>query len=115
MSLGFPPVPRGPGAATLEALKRHCEQLAEKINALLIGKTNNVLTVTLTANVATTTVTDARLGVNSALNFMPTTANAAAEIGNGTLYVGTRSNGSCVITHANNAQTDRTYKVTVSG
>ena len=31
------------------------------------------------------------------------TANAAAEIGNGTMYIGAVNNGSFVVTHANNA------------
>ena len=31
------------------------------------------------------------------------------EIGNGTMYIGTVNNGSFVVTHANNAQADRTF------
>ena len=37
------------------------------------------------------------------------TANAAAEIGNGTMYIGAVNNGAFVVTHANNAQADRTF------
>jgi hypothetical protein len=40
---------------------------------------------------------------------MPTTANAAAEIGNGTIYVSSRGKQTATITHANNSQTDRTF------
>jgi hypothetical protein len=32
-----------------------------------------------------------------------------AEIGNGTMYIGAINNGSFVVTHANNAQADRTF------
>ncbi len=84
---------------------------------MMLGRTNNVLDVTLTASAASTTVTDARIGVNTVLLFMPTTANASAEIGAGTIYVGQsgRVNGSVAITHANNSQTDRTFKVVLVG
>jgi hypothetical protein len=40
---------------------------------------------------------------------MPTTANTAAQLGNGTIYVNGRANGSFTLTHANNAQTDRIF------
>jgi hypothetical protein len=37
------------------------------------------------------------------------TANAAAEVGAGTIYISAVSHRSFTITHANNAQTDRTF------
>jgi len=97
--------------------RSHRRMLSEGISRLFQGKSNNVLDVTLTASAAATTVTDARIGVNTALLFMPRTANAAAEIGNGTIYVADsgRANGSVSITHANNAQTDRDFKVVLCG
>lgn len=87
----------------------------EAVELLFQGKTNNVTTLTLTANQATTTFNDARLGPNSFIGFMPTTANAAAEIGAGTLYVSARGKQMATIAHANNAQTDRSYAVVVIG
>jgi len=95
----------------------HRRQISQSVNSLLTGKTNNVLDVTLTASAASTTITDARIGVNTAFIFTPTTANASAEIGAGTIYVSTSSrvNGSVAVTHANNAQTDRTFKVVLAG
>lgn len=87
------------------------------INAMLIGKLNCGGTVTLTASVATTTLTDPRMGFASHVVLTPTTANAAAEIGNGTLFVSEtgRLNGSVVITHANNAQADRVFRYSLIG
>lgn len=88
------------------------------LRSVMLGKTRNVYTVTLTANSATTTVTisDGTLGSDTAVFFMPTTANAATEFGAGTMYVSSRTvqggatlTGSFVITHVNNAQTDRTF------
>lgn len=71
--------------------------------------------VTLTANAASTTLSDARLRADSPVLLQPTTANAAAELGNGTLYVSEtgRVNGAVVITHANNALADRTFRVLI--
>jgi hypothetical protein len=79
------------------------------------GKLEATGTVTLIANAASTVVTDARASFQSFIGFMPTTANAATEVGNGTIYVSTRNNGSFTLAHANNAQTDRTFAYLVIG
>lgn len=91
--------------------------IVRAIFGIMQGRTNNVVEVTLTENAASTAVTDARIGVNTALIPVPVTANAAAEIGAGTMYVSNtnRVNGSATITHANNSQTDRTFKFILVG
>jgi hypothetical protein len=113
MSVSEYPVP----PLDLDDADQHRRQLAQSNSLLMFGKTNNVIDVTLTASAASTTVTDARIGVNTACLFMPKTANAAAEIGNGTMYISdtSRVNGSVVITNANNSQTDRTFKMVLVG
>lgn len=93
--------------------KRHRRQLAIVVNNVLSGKTNNTGTFTVTHDVATTTLTDSRIGANSVIVAMPTTANAAAELA--TLYFDTFADGSCVANHANNSQTDRTFRYAVIG
>ena len=100
-----------------EDFKLWLRNAALTINELAHGHSNNSGTFTLTASVASSTLTDDRIGFNSAIILVPTTANAAAEIGNGTLYISEtgRVNGSAVITHANNAQTDRTFRFLISG
>ncbi|HEU5115647.1 MAG TPA: hypothetical protein VFT74_03140, partial [Isosphaeraceae bacterium] len=81
-------------------------RIATTLNTVISGKLNVTTDVTLTANADSTTLTDARIGFDSAvIPAMPTTANAAAELGAGGLYVNTLLKGSCVIHHANNAQT----------
>jgi hypothetical protein len=85
-------------------------RLVRAIRELFEGRSNAVGSVTLTANTGSTQVTAANCGSGSTVLLTPATANAAAEIGNGTLYVGTVANGSFTVTHANNAQTDRTFK-----
>lgn len=89
-------------------------EVAEVVNSILNGKINSYGSVTLTDNAASTTVAAPYCSGESVVSLMPTTANAAAEIGNGTMYV-TPDNGEFVITHANNAQTDRTFGFVVLG
>jgi len=91
------------------------KKISDAVNNILRGKTNNTGTITLTDNVATTTLTDIRIGINSVILLQPTTANASAEIGAGTIYFNTPDGGSIVINHANNAQTDRTFKYAIVG
>jgi len=93
----------------------HRFKLAQAINQILNGKINTVGDITLTANAASSTLTNTNIGADSCILFMPTTANAAAEIGNGTMYVSARTSGSATITHANNANADRTFVYVVLG
>jgi hypothetical protein len=60
-------------------------------------------------------VADKRLSATSFFGLMPTTANAAAEIGNGTIYVSAQGKQTLTLTHANNGQTDRTYRYVILG
>lgn len=95
----------------------HRRKLARAVNQALSGKMNAFIDATLTANAASTTLTDARIGYYSTITWMPMTANASAEVGAGTIYI-TQANmqsGSVVITHANNAQTDRTFRFQIIG
>lgn len=94
-------------------------ELATSIRGIMSGKTNNTGSVTLTASAASTTVTLAagQITDDSVVVLSPRTANASAEIGAGTIYIGTTSgsNNNFIITHANNAQTDRTFRYAIFG
>lgn len=81
------------------------------------GKTENVGEVTLTANAATTVLSDRRISPQSVIVWHPRTANAAAELAAGTMYVtdANMGSGTATITHANNAQTDRQFRYAVIG
>ena len=88
------------------------------IQQLAAGRSNAVGTVTLATGSATTTVTPNQAGIiasGSTPILTPTTANAATEIGNGTLYVSAVANGSFTITHANSATTGRTFLYAILG
>ena len=84
-------------------------KVATAINQLAQGRSNAVGTVTLVANATTTVVTAKNCGAGSVVLLSPLTAHAAAELGNGTIYVSAVANGAFTLTHANNAQTDRTF------
>ena len=90
-------------------------EVASVVNLLVDGKSNNKGTFTLTASTTTTTVSDLRAGTNSVITYVPTTANASAEIGAGTIFISARNNESFVLTHANNSQSDRTFLYVVIG
>jgi hypothetical protein len=79
------------------------------INQLAQGRSNAVGSVTLIANAAATTVAAGNCGAGSVVLLSPLTAHAAAELGNGTIFVSMVTNGSFTLTHANNAQTDRSF------
>lgn len=101
-----------PGTPLLPRHGYEVRDIANAANAALNGKLNSFGTVTLTANAATTTVTDPRVSVNSAVFLFPQTANAAAEFGNGTIYIKPSDHvnkTSFKITHANNANADKTF------
>lgn len=89
------------------------ERVALAVNSLLLGKMNCSFELTLTASAASTTVEDPRINESSGFNFDPRSAHAAAELGNGTMFVSAVSKGSVTITHANNAQSDRIFVVSV--
>ena len=89
--------------------------ISEVVNRILSGKMNVTVDVILTPNASATTVIDSRLSSTTTISFCPLTANAAAELAAGTLWIGERRTGVVVINHANNAQTDRHFDCTIIG
>ena len=89
--------------------ERNPARITQALRDLFAGRSNAVGTVTLRANQTTTTVTGLNVGADSRVFLMPTTANAAAEFGAGSIYVGTVAAGTFTITHASNANADKTF------
>lgn len=85
------------------------------IQQLAAGRSNATGTVTLTVSAATTTVTDNNCAPGTVPILVPTTANAATEVGNGTIYISAVANKSFTITHANAATTGRTFLYALLG
>jgi hypothetical protein len=93
---------------------RHRRQIVQAIELLMHGKSNNVLDVTLTANAAATTVSDARIGVTTFPSPVAVTANAAA-IDPPYVVDSNRVNGSFILVHANDSNADKTFKLYLLG
>ena len=75
--------------------------IAEVVNGIMNGKTNNTGAVTLRQSEVTTVITDERIGYNSVILFMPTTSQAADEMAHGHMYVSSRGKGTATISHGN--------------
>jgi hypothetical protein len=101
--------------STISQDERDMSKIVFTVRQLADGRNNSVGIFTLTANAGSTTVTATNCGAGSSVHYSPTTAHAAAELAAGTMFVGTVSNGSFVVTHANNAQADRTFMYTAHG
>jgi hypothetical protein len=102
-------------ASLLGAVVAWLVKLRDVVNNIMRGKINATLDVTLTPSAATTTVSDARIGGGCGIYLMPLSANAAAEIGAGTIWWGAPGNQTVTLNHASNAQTDRTFRLLIIG
>ena len=96
-------------ANTLSPDEKDIYKIVRAVRDLFEGRSNAVGSFTLKPSVGSTTVTAPNCGAGSTVLAFAKTANAAAEIGNGTMYIAAVNNGSFVVTHANNAQADRTF------
>ena len=98
--------PRRPNDPTETGL--FFQNVAREINKTAPGS------CTLTANAGTTTVLDTNVLTTSAILLFSTSANAAADVAAGNVYVSAKTNGtSFVITHPNNANADKTFDYVV--
>jgi hypothetical protein len=89
-------------------------EVSEVVNNIMNGKTNNTGTVTLNvASATTTTINDERIGYNSIILLMPTTANAASALTN--VYVSAKTKGNATLTHSANVAADKTYGYIIVG
>jgi hypothetical protein len=96
---------------TLNYMGSNPREVAEVVNNLAAGKSNNTGNVTLTASSTTTTLNDERLGFDSVILLSPLTANAAAQ----NPYISTKAKGSVVITHTSVASTDLNFDYIIVG
>jgi hypothetical protein len=91
---------------TLSPAERDLIRIVMAVRQLMEGRSNATGTVTLTANVGSTTVPAPNCAAGSVVLLSPRTANAAAALA--TTFV-TAGNGSFMVTHATNTQPDRTF------
>lgn len=85
------------------------------LQQLAAGRSNAVGSVTLATGSTTTVVPASNCASGSTPFLTPASADAASELGNGTMYVSTVANGSFTITHANSATTGRTFLYAILG
>lgn len=97
--------------AVMRAMVDWNRSIASVVKGLSQGKLNATGTVTLTANQATTTLSSPLIGRQTKIHLFPTTANAAAEFGSGTVYMTypNATEGQAVINHANDANADKAF------
>ena len=89
-------------------------RIVRGIRDLFEGRSNAVGRFTCTQNQATTVVTAKNCGPASEIFIQALTANAAAEVGNGTIYISARVPGAFTVTHANSATASRTFAYRVA-
>ena len=93
--------------------KAHTRQCAITINNVMDGKINSTGSITLSASATTTTLNDARIGLNSVILFMPQTANARTALN--TLFVTSRASGSATLNHSSSTNTDQNLSYVIIG
>lgn len=108
MSLSVPHLGTTDVQETLRRFQFAIAQIAE-------GRTNAVGSVTLAANAASTTVAALTCMTGSFVFLSPQTANAAAALATTYVQAADITKQQFVITHANNAQTDKTFGWVVLG
>ena len=84
-------------------------KFALSLQQLAAGRSNAAGSVTLAAGAASTTVSAENCAPQSAVFLFPKTANAGAAIAAGSLFISSVGKQSFTISHANNAQTDRSF------
>lgn len=113
--MGYSPAPLGPaqaavgGAAPIEWVRR----LAQVLNNAQRGALNVTSKITLRTSATSTTVTDARISVNSALLLTPLTADAAAI--HASIYVSSQQSGQATFAHASTTNADCTFNLLIIG
>lgn len=90
-------------------------ETATAINQAIKGKINSAIRVTLTANAATTTVENAFVSKDSVITFAPETANAQAIAPPYVLRANITEGESFIITHANDANADKIFGLSILG
>ncbi|CCE04132.1 conserved hypothetical protein [Bradyrhizobium sp. STM 3843] len=85
------------------------------LQQLAAGRSNAVGSITLATGASSTVVNDKNCAAGSTPILTPTTAAAATELGNGTIYVSAVANGTFTISHANSATAGRTFLYALLG
>jgi hypothetical protein len=102
-------------AIQLQPEETAIRRIVQAIIQLVEGRHNAADEFTLTPGAALTVVSHPNCSEGCQPMFSPRTASAAAEVGNGTIWVSAIDQGSFTVTHANSGVVDRTFGYTVTG
>jgi len=100
-------------ALQLQPTEKNLWTIVQAIIQLVTGRHNAGGICTLTANAASTVVSQPNCSKDCFPQITAMTANAAAALA--TTYVSAVNQGSFTLTHANNAQTDKKFYFLVTG
>ena len=96
-------------ALQLSPSETQAYRIVNAVRQLMQGRSNAAGTVTLAASAAATAVSAPNCAPGAQVFLFPRTAHAAAELAAGGCFVSAVGSGSFTLTHANNAQADRTF------
>lgn len=102
-------------AQQLQPAEKDIWTIVQTIIQIVNGRHNATGEVTLRTGQATTVVSHPNCSIDSVPLLTPLTAVAAAEVGNGTMYISAIANGAFTITHANSATANRKFRYSVAG
>ena len=89
--------------------EKDLSKYALSLQQLAAGRSNASGSVTLAAGATSTTVAADNCGPQSAVFLFPKTVNAAAALAAGSTFISSVGKQQFTISHANNAQTDRSF------
>ena len=87
-------------------------QVAEIVNNLVEGKSNNTGEFSTTTSTTTTTLSNERIGLNSVILFMPLDHDSSMELKD--VYFDTFAQGSCTVHHGSHG-VSRNYRYIIVG
>lgn len=90
----------------------YIRKVVQSVRNCVRGNTNNTGQFTCTASVASTIVKENLCNINSVINVIPVTANAASGIASLYIVAGDKQ---FTVNHTNNAQTDKTFRYVITG
>lgn len=99
----------------LQLSDTNLQRIVQSVRELWQGRSNAGGQFTCAISVATTTVTAPNCGATSRIFLTARHINAAAEVGNGTIYVSAVAQGEFTVTHANSATVNRTFDYEIKG
>jgi hypothetical protein len=88
--------------------EEHTRKVALITREILVGKTNNTASITLSVDLTLTTLTGSRYSADTVVNLSPRSASAAVAMAAGVVWVETHK-GEVIVHHDSQPDTDRIF------